>query len=497
MRHISGWRCSKPRRIEAGELNLQLLAKGKKSGATERLELVRGLGPWASAAIVVGTMIGTGIFLKPAEMAREGKSISVVFAAWIVGAILSIFGALSFAELGAAIPEAGGEYAYLRRGFGPAWGFTFGWMHSIVGRPSSMASIAAGIARFLSFLIPAVGAPLFTVHFPGLDGWMRPYDFVFTWAQPVAVLWLLIMTVVNYQGVRLGGAVQVALTFIKIASVLIVIGVAFFLSGNTSHHADPIWPAAASAGLVAAFLGALAAALWAYDGWEDLNLVGSEVQNPERNFPLALVGGVGLVTVVYLLFSAACLRVLPFNTVANSSHIASDVVESVAGRGAALWVTLAMVISGIGSLNSSVLSGARVPYAMARDGIFFKIADGIHPKFRTPARALIFQGVLASLMALTGTFEELTNLFVFAAWIFYGLAVVALFRLRRTEPAMSRPYRCPGYPWVPGIFVAGSLALTVSLWLQRPGRSSIGLLLIAAGLPFYRHWAQRELNHSH
>src|SRR6201997_3369143 len=162
----------------------------------KRLELVRGLGAWASGAIVVGTMIGTGIFLKPSEMAREGRSVSIVFAAWIVGAVLSIFGALSFAELGAAIPEAGGEYAYLRRGFGPQWGFIFGWMHSIVGRPSSMASIAAGIARFLSFLIPGVAAPIFTLHLPAFAG-LKPYDFVFTWAQPVAVLWLVINTLVD------------------------------------------------------------------------------------------------------------------------------------------------------------------------------------------------------------------------------------------------------------------------------------------------------------
>jgi basic amino acid/polyamine antiporter, APA family len=492
VRDVFGWINHFPNHRKTGELTLasSTVQKGHPA-ASKRLQLVRGLGPWASAAIVVGTMIGTGIFLKPAEMAREGQSVSIVFAAWIVGAILSIFGALSFSELGAAIPEAGGEYAYLRRGFGPMWGFIFGWMHSIVGRPASMASIAAGIARFLSFLIPAVGTPLFTLHFSGSAGWIKPYDFVFTWAQPVAVLWLAIMTCVNYLGVRLGGAVQVVLTFIKISSVLLVIGVAFFLSGNATHPEDPIWPSAASAGVVAAFLAALAAALWAYDGWEDLNLVGSEVKNPERNFPLALVGGVSVVTVIYLLFSAACLRVLPFEAVANSSHIASDVVEFVAGRGAAFWVTLAMVISAIGSLNSSVLSGARVPYAMARDGIFFKIADGIHPKFLTPARALIFQGVLAGLMALTGTFEELSNLFIFAAWIFYGLAVVALFRLRKTEPNMPRPYRCWGYPWVPGVFVAGALALTISLWLQRPGRSSIGLLLIVAGLPFYRHWAHR------
>jgi amino acid transporter len=463
--------------------------------ATEnRIELVRGLGAWASAAIVVGTMIGTGIFLKPAEMAREGRFVSVVFAAWIVGGVLSLFGALAFAELGAMIPEAGGEYAYLRRGFGPLWGFLFGWMHSIVGRPSSLASIGAGLVRFLSFLVPAVGAPIFTMHIamPGLTHWIAPYDFVFTWAQPLAVFWIVGMTVVNYLGVRLGGAVAVFLTAIKITSVAIVIGVAFFAPhAPTGAAPDPIWPSALNGGVFSAFLAALAAALWAYDGWEDLNLVGSEVENPSRNFPRALVGGVAVVALIYFLFSAACLKVLPFAAVATSPHIASDVVEHVAGRGAAAWITIAMVISALGSMNSSVLSGARPTYAMARDGLFFKTADGVNVKYRTPGRALIFQCVLASLMALTGTFEELTSLFIFAGWIFYGLAVVALFRMRKTEPDTPRPYRCWGYPWVPGLFVAGALALTFNIWLERPGRSSIGLLLILAGVPFYRYWSSR------
>ena len=353
----------------------------------KRLELVRGLGAWASAAIVVGTMIGTGIFLKPAEMAREGRTVSVVFAAWIVGAILSIFGALSFAELGAAIPEAGGEYAYLRRAFGPVWGFLFGWMHSIVGRPSSLASIAAGMMRFVGFLIPAVGAPLFTAHIPAIGGWIAPYDFAFTWAQPLAVLWLAGMTGVNYLGVRLGGAVQVFLTAIKIMSVVIVIGVAFFSPAGSPHAPDPFWPAAGdSVGMIfAAFLATLAAALWAYDGWEDLNLVGSEVADPQRNFPRALVGGVSFVAIIYLLFSAACLKVLPFESVARSQHIASDVVEHVIGRGAAAWITLAMAISALGSMNSSVLSGARVGYAMARDGIFFKLPAASIRNFALPA----------------------------------------------------------------------------------------------------------------
>ncbi len=458
----------------------------------KRLDLIRALGPWAATAIVAGTMIGTGIFLKPAEMAREGGSALVVFAAWVVGGVLSLFGALSFAELGASIPEAGGEYAYLRRGFGPAWGFLFGWMHSIVGRPASAASIAAGLLRFWGFLMPAVAAPIFTWHM-SLPLLGRPYDFVFTRAQPLAVIAIVLITFINYLGVRLGGQVQVVLTIIKIATVLAVVVFGFALSRGSGTHFEPLLPAALGVGTLGGFLAALAAGLWAYDGWEDLNLVGSEVQNPQRNFPRALVGGVVLVGGIYLLFSAVCFYVLSFGAVAGSLHVGSDVVEKFAGRTAAQWMTLAMVISALGSLNSSILSGARVPYAMARDGIFFRVTASIHPKFRTPGGALVFQGVLTSLMVLTGTFEELTSLFIFGAWIFYGLAVVAMFRMRRTEPDMPRPYRTWGYPWVPGLFVLGALALTVSLWLQRPVRSSIGLLVILLGLFFYRRWRREAL----
>src|SRR5262249_22650669 len=346
----------------------------------------------------------------------------------------------------------------------------------------------------LAFLIPSIGAPIFTLHIaiPGLTQWYKPYDFVFTWAQPLAVVWLIVMSGINYVGVKFGGAVQVFLTFIKIFSVLLIIGVAF-LAPSAVHTTDPYWPAAYNGDLLAAFLAALAAALWAYDGWEDLNLVGSEVRDPQKNFPRALVGGVAVVAVIYLLLSAACLRVLPFAKVAASQYVASEVIEHISGRGAAIWVTLAMVISAVGSLNSSVLSGARVPYAIARDKLFFRVADGIHPKFFTPGRALIFPGVLTSLVALAATFATRTSLFICASWIFYGLAVVALFRLRKTEPNMPRPYRCPGYPFVPGVFVAGALALTISVLFQNPGRSSIGLALILLGLPFYRYWQKKSI----
>ena len=460
-----------------------------EQASAKRLDLVRALGPWAAMAIVVGTMIGTGIFLKPSEMASGGGSILVVFAAWVVGGVLSLFGALAFAELGAAIPEAGGEYAYLRRGFGPAWGFLFGWMHSIVGRPASAASIAAGLLRFWGFLVPAVATPLHTFQFNfEINHVPQQYSFVFTWAQPLAVVAIVFITLINYLGVRLGGQFQVALTLVKIASVLAVVIFGFALAHGDKTNFQPLVPAGIGLGTLSGFLVALAAGLWAYDGWEDLNLVGSEVQDPQRNIPRALLGGVLLVSGIYLLFSAVSFYVLPFGAVAGSAHVGSDVVEKFAGRSAAQWMTLAMVISALGSLNSSLLSGARVPYAMARDGIFFRVAASIHPRFRTPGGALLFQGVLTSLMVLTGTFEELTSLFIFAAWIFYGLAVVAMFRLRRTEPDLPRPYHCWGYPWVPALFVVGALALTVNLWLERPIRSSTGLGLILFGLLFYRRW---------
>jgi APA family basic amino acid/polyamine antiporter len=432
-------------------------------------------------------MIGTGIFLKPSEMASVGGSISVVYAAWIAGGLLTLFGALSFAELGAALPKAGGQYAYLRKGLGPVWGFLFGWMHSTVGESSSAASIAAGFARFSGFVIPVLALPIFTWHLTNpFSG--KPYDFVFTWAQPTAVGAIALFTFINYLGVRLGGGVQIGLTLLKIGAVLAIVAAGFWFGHGSADYFHPFWPLGSGAGALTSFLAALAACLWAYDGWEDLNRVGSEIENPQRNIPLSLIGGTLLVAAVYMLFNTVCFFALPFSSVAASEHVASDVVASFAGKGAAFWITLAMIVSSLGTLNSSLLSGARVPYAMARDGLYFRVTGIVHPKFRTPGGALIFQGVLAGLMALTGTFEELTSLFVFAAWIFYAMSVIAMFRMRRTEPDMPRPYRTWGYPIVPAIFVLGASALTVSIWIERPVRSSIGLAMILSGLIFYRYW---------
>jgi APA family basic amino acid/polyamine antiporter len=459
------------------------------SGTTgeNRPGLVRGLGAWAATAIVIGTMIGTGIFIVPADMAQTAGTARLVFAVWIAGGLLSLFGAFAYAELGAAIPEAGGEYAYIGRGFGPVWGFMFGWTHSIVGRTASIAAIAAGLLRFWGFLDPRVMTPLVSFHF-SMPWSATPYTFVFTAAMPLAVAAIAAVTFINYLGVRLGGQVQVALTAIKVAVIVAVVAAGFSFHG----HAAAISAPAAKAGSLGGIFAALVAALWAYDGWSNVNLVGSEVIEPTRNIPRALVIGVTTVMALYILTSAACFYVLPFAKVATSPHVVSDMIARVAGSRAAAWLTLAMIVCALGTLNSSILSGARVDYAMARDGRFFRVARGIHPKFRTPANALIFQGCLASILALTGTFEDLFSLFIFAQWIFYGLAAASMMRLRSKEPDLARPYRSWGYPMLPVIFILGAIAVTLSVLIEQPLRAGLGLVAILIGLVFYRRWQTQE-----
>jgi len=442
-------------------------------------------------AMVVGHIIGTGVFLVPSAMARATGSVGVIFVVWVAGGALSLFGALTIAELGAAMPEAGGAYIYLKRGFGPVWGFLYGWMNNMVGKPASVSTIAAGFLIFVSYFVPAVRTPLFTLHF-SMPFTGHASEFVFTWAQPLAAGAIALVSFINYLGVRLAGRLQVALTSLKVGSILAVVVLGFAFAGKHAQDSQPLFPPSLNLGLLSGFLTAMVGALWAYDGWIDLTLAGSEIVEPQKNIPRALVGGTMLVGVIYLLTNAVYFRVLPLEAVAAAQNVASETVRVFAGVKAAGWITAAMVVSAFTTLNSSILTGARVPYAMARDGLFFRVADGIHPRFRTPANAIVFQAVLACLMVLTGQFEDLFSLFIFAQWIFYALAVASVFGSRRKEPDLPRPYRAWGYPALPAIFVAGALALTVNLWLERPGRSSIGLLLILAGLPFYKDW-QRNL----
>jgi len=450
----------------------------------EHSGLVRGLGLWSATAIVIGDTIGTGVFLVASDMARIVGSATLVLAAWILGGLIVLFGAFCYAELGAAFPKSGGPYVYLGRGLGPLWGFLFGWMSSFLERPVAMATLAAGFVRFLSFLFPVVATPLFTGH-------VGSYEFIFTTAQPLAAMVVVIVTAINYFSVRFSGAVQILLTALKIGTILVIVigGLAF----GAKHGSDVgLMAPPFGLGTLGALLTALVPAMWAYNGFNDLGDLGEEILQPQKNIPRAILLGLAAVGGLYLMANVTYFRALSFTSAAASQHIASDVVQSFAGPRGAAWLTVAMALSALGALHVVVLTGARIPYAMARDGVFFRFAERVHPASHAPSGSLIFLGSIAALLALSGTFEELYSLFVFAVWIFFALTAIALLRLRRKEPDLPRPYRVWGYPWTPLIFLLAAIALTINLWMVRPVRSSLGLVVILAGIPFFYRWRGRN-----
>src|SRR5581483_1338834 len=446
--------------------------------------LVRGLGLWSATAIVIGDTIGTGVFLVSSDMARAVGSAALVIVAWILGGFVVLLGALCYAELGAAFPKAGGPYVYLGRGLGPLWGFLFGWMSSFLDRPVAMAALGAGFIRFMSFFFPAVAAPLWT-------GRLAHMDITFTAAQPLAAIVVILVTAINYFSVKLSGEIQVLVTSLKVGAIVIIAFGGLLLGHKSAVMAVSPAEPLHGLGTIGALLTALVPAMWAYNGFNDLGDLGEEISKPEKNIPRAILLGLFTIAGLYLLVNIAYFHVLPFAAVAASQHIASDVVQAFAGSSGAAWLTLAMAISAFGALHVVILTGARIPYAMARDGVFFQFAQRVHPSFNTPTGALFFLGAVATVLALTGTFEELYSLFIFAVWIFFALTGIALLRLRRVEPDLVRPYKAWGYPWTPLIFTGVAIALTVKLWMVRPVRSTIGLGVILLGIPFFYRWRKQ------
>lgn len=450
---------------------------------SQSLDLVRGLGLWAAIAVVIGDTIGTGVFLVASDMAREVGSATLVLVAWVFGGFIVLCGAFCYAELGAAFPKAGGPYVYLSRGLGPLWGFLFGWMSSFLERPVAMATLGAGFVRFLEFMFPVIGTPITSIHFGS-------YIFVFRLAQLLAAFVVAAVTAVNYFNVKTSGAIQVSLTLLKIGTILIIVaGGMFFASPHPAEAVKAARPFDLST--VVALLSALVPAMWAYNGFNDLGDLGEEIKEPQKNIPRAILLGLLTIAGLYLMANITYFHVLPFERVAESPSVASDVVKVFAGQRGAAWLTVAMALSALGALHVVVLTGARIPYAMSRDGLFFKFAARVHPTLHTPTGSLLFLGVVGVLLALSGTFEELYSLFVFALWIFFALTAITLMRLRWKEPNLARPYRLWGYPVTPMIFLVAAIALTVNLWTVRPVRSSLGLGVILAGIPFFYRWRNR------
>jgi APA family basic amino acid/polyamine antiporter len=452
--------------------------------------LVRGLGLWSAIAVVIGSMLGQAVFLVGSDMARELGSVTRLIAAWIVGGIVVLFAACCYAELGAAMPKAGGEYVYLSRGLSPVFGFLFGWTRSMIMSPGMAAVIAAGVLRFFEFLFPVVAAPIFTWHVT-LFSQSQPYEFTLTAGQPLAAAMIVLLATSNYLGVRMAGRFQVVLTSLKVAALVAIIIFGLLLR-NIGGEVFNSYAAIGGGGL-GSFLMVLVPVMAAYNGFQCLGCIGEEIANPQKNIPRAAIFGSLVVISLYVLVNWTYFRVLGLSRVAQSHHVASDTMLQLIGSNGAKWITVGMIISALGALHSNFLAYPRVPFAMARDGYFFAFAKRIQPNFHTPSGAIFFQACIAVLLVLTGTYEELYSFEMFAIWLFFTLTAVAVIRLRRIEPNLARPYRVWGYPWTPLFFGTAALAISANLWLTRPVRSSIGLAIILLGAPFFYYWQRRAI----
>lgn len=445
--------------------------------------LRRSLGFWTAFAVVVGTVIGSGIFLVPSDMIRAVGSPGMVFIVWIFGGVLTMFGALTYAELSAAMPEAGGEYVYLTAAYGPLFGFIQGWMNTWVGFSASIAAKAAALYTYLGDFFPGLSGVVYTVALPiGPGG--GPLEI--RRGQLLGIVVLVFLIGVNYVGVRVGGGVQVAVTALKVALIVGII-VAGLLSrnGNTADY-HTIMPA--NVGGIPGFFAALVAALWAYDGWNNAGMIGADVERPGRNLPRVLILGTAAVIGIYLLTNLAYFYLLSAPEAGSSARIAADAMRRAVGSSGGSIVSIAAIISIFASLNGSFIAGSRAPYAMARGGYFFPAMGRVHPRFYTPGPSLILIGAWSSLLLLSGRFEDLYRMVIFTEWIFYAMAAAAVIVLRRKRPEMNRPYHVLGYPLVPVFFVLVAVGLLYSTLITYPRESGIGLALIVAGLPFYFHW---------
>ncbi len=450
------------------------------------MELRRELGLWSAAAIVVGTVIGSGIFLVPSTMVQRVGTPAMVLAVWVFAGVLTLVGALSYAELAAAMPEAGGEYVYLSAAYGPVWGFLYGWTQMWVAKSGSIATLATAFFYYLTNFFPGMDRVFYVVPLPiGPHG--QPLEL--RWGQLFAMALILFLGVVNYFGVKIGGEVQVAVTGVKVVLILFIIGV-----GVSVGHAPAVRTAVPSAPVtVAGFFAALVAALWAYDGWNNVSMVASEIHRPRRNLPLALIWGTTAVILIYLLANIAYFSVLSAGEVGASQRVAADMMRRVLGEGGASAVSIAAMISIFAALNGSILAGSRVPYALARGGYFFAPAARVQARYGTPGVSILALSGWSALLVLSGRYEQLYTYVIFASWILYGMTTAAVPVLRRKRPEMERPYRTVGYPLVPVLFVLVAGSLVLATLFDSPRESLLGIGLIILGLPFYFHWKRARL----
>jgi len=436
--------------------------------ATDRA-LDRTLGFKDLVLIVIGTVIGSGIFVVPATvLARSDGTVGTAMLVWLIAGILSLLGALTYGELGAANPDAGGLYVFIRDAFGSLPAFLYGWTAFFVIGSGSVATLAVAFTGYLG---------QFTTVTPVA-------------AKAIAVLVIVVIAAVNVRGTRQGSSLQNWSTGLKTLAIL-VMSAALLSRGNGFADGVRMWPAGFSPGLLSGVGLAMIGVLWAYEGWQYVTFSAGEARDPQRTFPRAIIAGTAVLIAIYLLANVAYIAALGPAGVQASERVAADSVTALFGPAAGKLIAAVILVSMFSAANGLTLTAPRLYYAMARDGVFFRKLAEVHPRFRTPAFAIIAGSVWSAILAATGTFEQLLTYVVFSGWIFYGLGAMSIFVYRRRAPEMPRPFRVPGYPLTPVLFVAASAAIVLNTLFTQPGRALIGITVVLAGIPAYLIWKRR------
>jgi APA family basic amino acid/polyamine antiporter len=452
--------------------------------------LIRKLGLFDSTMMMVGIVIGSGIFLTTGIMAKEVPSASLILLAWVVGGLLVLAGALTYAELGASLPESGGQYVYLREAYGPLYGFLFGWKMFLVNMTGSIAALGVAFAEYFGYFVPSLSTQKTVLSIP-IRLFGKNLEYSLSAGQLVAIAVIVVLSAFNYIGVNFGKSIQNVLTVIKIGTLLV-----FVVLGVTIGKRIPIDlslnPSALDSGqLFFGFGIALVAVFWAFDGWNNINYVAEEIKNPKRNLTFALVFGTMLITILYFLTNVVYFLALPVQEMSGVVRIAEQATSALHGTAAAGLISGLILVSVLGALNGSIFAGPRVYYAMARDRLFFKKVGSVHPRFQTPAFAIFLQAVWACLLALTGTFEQLFTFAMFVGILFWIAAAASVFTLRKKYPDLPRPYKTWGYPLVPAIFIVALSGVLVNALIKRPVESLAGLGITMIGIPVYYLWKKR------
>jgi APA family basic amino acid/polyamine antiporter len=450
------------------ELSEPTLQSPPQSFATDTDRLPRRLGVWSAAAVLVGSTIGSGIFRVPSAVAADVGTVGAIALLWLLGAMVALFGALTIAELAVLFPRSGGIYVFLREAYGPLPAFLFGWTELLVIRPSALGAIAMLFAEYVQEFVPLSG----------------------TGVRLVAAAAILLLAAANIRSVTWGAAVQNASTAAKVLALTGLALLAFVLGDFAGGAlAQPVEMAPLSWG---GFGVALIAVLWAYDGWADLTFMAGEVRDPARTLPRALLGGTLAIVAIYLVVNTAYLFVLSLGEMADRPLVAADAARKIFGEGGAAVVAAMVMVSAFGALNGSMMTGPRIFFAMADDGLFFRPVAAVHPRFSTPWVAIALAALLGIGYVSIRTFEQLADSFILGIWPFYALAVGAVFLLRRRRPELERPYRTVGYPWVPLVFLLASLLMLGNALVEEPGPTLFGFGIILLGIPVFFAWKSRN-----